>query len=543
MKKKSVLLVSIMAAALVVLFVFSACSKKEQAASSPSASSGDYSKHLTLSTTVIDAEKTGKSAKDKWLFDKFNIDYNFVAVTWGDWNEKTRAMIAGDDLPDVLWWDMKLNNTAEFKVWAEQGAFREIRQADIDKRPNLKALQSRLRSDDEMLTVNGKLYGWPVARALEPYMRSTQYMHYIYRRDWAKAVGMYHENDTYTWEEALALIEAVRRLDPGKNGANNTFGITNEGWAFPGLYMQLLAYSIDRGDGYMDRRTYVENDTGYIPYFTTENYRKELKFVAKLYRDNYIWRDQMMARGNEGIDMFRSGRSFMYCHNGGPNFLNNNIYPQMTTNGVLTDVQDVGPMLILSPVDNKTYMLIEVEDYWSVAHFRHDLDDDKYERVLDLWDWIATDDGRAWKEAGVPDVDYRRTGPADIERLWPKAEDGRWISPYSDFAYRYADPPTLSLFYQSQVDQAGFISYKHAIDLVQNGGQYFKIQAFDWDRAKFSTPLYNQFGGFQTQGEEFERQVLASSEDVDVMLDRWLKEMEPRWKPVADELTKTYFKK
>jgi ABC-type glycerol-3-phosphate transport system substrate-binding protein len=516
----------------------------KQAAPAPSGGEqSKYAKHLTISTTVIDAEKTGKSAKDKWIFDKFNIGYNFIAVTWGDWNEKTRAMIAGDDIPDVLWWDMKLNNTAEFKVWAEAGAFREIAQADIDKRPNLKALQNRLVSDDQILTVNGKLYGWPVARALEPYMQSTQYMHYIYRRDWAKAVGLYKEGDVYTWDEAKALIDAVKRQDPGKNGAGNTIGITNEGWAFPGLYMQLLALSPDKGNGYLDRNTYIETANGYVPYFTTPNYREELKFVADLYRRNYIWRDQMSLRGNEGIDMFRSGRAFMYCHNGGPSFLNSNIYPQMTTNGTIKDPQDVGPMLILSPKDNATYMLIEVEDYWSVAHFRHDLDNDKYERILDMWDWLASEDGRAWKEAGIPDVDYKRTGPTDIQLLWPKAGDGRWISPYSDFSYRYADPPTLSLFYQSQADQAGFISYASAIDIVQNKKYNFKIQAFDWDRARFASPLYNQFGGFQTQSEEFERQVLASSENVDTMMDRWLREMEPRWKPVADELNKAYFKK
>jgi hypothetical protein len=215
-------------------------------------------------------------------------------------------------------------------------------------------------------------------------MQSTQYMHYIYRRDWAKAVGLYKEGDVYTWDEAKALIDAVKRQDPGKNGAGNTIGITNEGWAFPGLYMQLLALSIDKGNGYLNRSTYVETANGYVPYFTTPNYREELKFVADLYRRNYIWRDQMSLRGNEGLDMFRSGRAFMYCHNGGPNFLNTNIYPQMTTNGVLKDPQDVGPMLILSPKDNATYMLIEVEDYWSVAHFRHGLDNDKYERILDL---------------------------------------------------------------------------------------------------------------------------------------------------------------
>ncbi|MDR3121742.1 MAG: hypothetical protein LBU58_10500, partial [Clostridiales bacterium] len=121
-----------------------------------------YDEHLTISMTSLDVEKSGKTARDQWLFDKFNITFDLIPVTWGDWTEKVRVMVAGDDIPDILWWDMKINHTAEFRGWAEAGAFREI--GALDQWPNLQRVREALVSDDKMLTLDGKLYGWPTSR-------------------------------------------------------------------------------------------------------------------------------------------------------------------------------------------------------------------------------------------------------------------------------------------------------------------------------------------------------------------------------------------
>ena len=162
----------------------------------PEAPAG-YDTHLTIKMNVLDAEKTGNTERDAWFNEKFNVSWEFIPVTWGDWTEKVRAWVAADDMPDILWWDMKINHTAEFKTWAKAGAFREI-PADMTAWPNLAERRERLRSDDMMLSVDGKLYGWPSSRENPEWLQNAYYPMFAYRRDWARAVGMYKEGDTYT---------------------------------------------------------------------------------------------------------------------------------------------------------------------------------------------------------------------------------------------------------------------------------------------------------------------------------------------------------
>ena len=67
-----------------------------------------YDTNITISMNVLDAEKTGGTERDAWFNEKFNVTWDFIPVTWGDWTEKVRAWVAADDMPDILWWDMKI---------------------------------------------------------------------------------------------------------------------------------------------------------------------------------------------------------------------------------------------------------------------------------------------------------------------------------------------------------------------------------------------------------------------------------------------------
>ena len=149
-------------------------SAAESTAPAESAEGSKYETHIKIPQCVLDAEKTGKTARDEWFNQKFNVEWDFYPVTWGDWTEKVRAWVAADDMPDILWWDMKIKHTAEFKTWAKAGAFREI-PADMTSWPNLAALREKLTSDDAMLTVDGKLYGWPSSRNNPEWLKNAYY--------------------------------------------------------------------------------------------------------------------------------------------------------------------------------------------------------------------------------------------------------------------------------------------------------------------------------------------------------------------------------
>ncbi len=548
----------IMALALVLVsvFVFTACS---QPSTSPSASAAastakasepakasdtpavdepepakSYDKNLTISMTVLDAEKTGNTDRDKWFNEKFNVTWEYIPVTWGDWFEKVRAMVAGDNMPDILWWDMKVNHTSEFRGWAQQGAFRDI--SDLSQWPNIDALRDTLQSDDKMLTVDGKLYGWPVSRSNPEWLQNAYYPLYAYRRDWAKAVGMYKEGDQYTYEEIFAMIDAVKEQDPGGNGPGNTFGITSETWAFAGVFMEILGYGKDRSG-------YIKTGEGHVPYFTTEAWRNELKFVTDMYRNGYIWKDQMVVGGSEGQDNFKAGRTFMFLGNNSPSWFAG-IYQTMLDSGVIKSVDDVGPMIAFSPADGKTFTLTQTEDYWTVVNFPYSLDDEKFERIMDMWSWLWTEDGRAFRVAGIEGKDYERISDTEIKILWDKTADGVWNTPYKDTGSNMYTPPAGVPAPNEASNMMGFDAFNIAggvHDFIKTSPDYY-VNPLNWDLNTFNGEQYSQFGAFSSDVTAKIKEIMASSEDVDKLVDAWLKEMEPKWKPVAAELDEAFGK-
>ncbi len=487
-----------------------------------------YDTHLTISMDVLDAEKTNVTAKDAWFREKFNIDWDLIPVTWGDWNERVRAWVAADDMPDILWWDMKTNYTNEFRTWANAGAFRAI-PADLSNWPNLQALREKLITDDTMLTVNGELYGWPASRQNPDWLENAYYCMFAYRRDWAKAVGLYKEGDAYTWDEVKAMIKAVQEQDPGQNGVGNTIGITSETWAFPGVFMEILGMADDRNG-------YVKDENGdYIPYFTTDTYRQELKFVTDLFQEGYIWKDQVVDSGSDGVNHFTAGTAFMFLGNNSASWFSGTAYPKMVDTGVVSSSDDVAPMIVYSPVDNKSFWLTETEDYWTVAHLNHNVDDEKLTRILDMWNWLGSEEGRIFSVAGLEGQDYEVNPDGTYTILWEKGEDGNYISPYADTASNIYTPPALVPAPNETSRMDGYNAFAAIYEFMQTSPDYH-VHKLNWDLLTFDGEQYANYGAFDSDVKAKITEIIAGGGDVDAQWDAFLAEMEPKWQPVAAEL-------
>lgn len=488
-----------------------------------------YADKLTISMSMLDAEKSGVSAKDQWLCEKFNFEWDLIPVTWGDWNEKVRAWIAGDDLPDILWWDMKAGNTSEFRMWAEAGAFREIPQ-DMSAWPELEALLERAWSDEKFLTVNGKLYGWPCLRANPDWYDDACFNQFVYRRDWAKAVGMYKEGDMYTWDEVKAMIKAVQEQDPGNLGAGQTIGIVSETWAFPGVFLELSGWQQKRY-GYQ-----INEETGLYEYYAaTDGYLNELKHVTELYQDGYIWKDQVVDSGSDGMNNFYGGKAFMALTGAGPTWLTGTAWPKMVDTGIVDSRDDVAPMIVLSPADNETFYLIQTEDLWTVAHFRHDLEDEKMNRILDIWNWLASEEGRIFRVAGIEGVDYTKNDDGAYNILWEKNADGQYINPYADYSYNIYQPAGSLATPNETSDPAGYEAYENFFEMMRSPA--YKAQLKDWESEAFGGELYSTLGpDINTKFSEKTTEIVVGGGDVEAQWTAFVESMMPDVQAVLDEL-------
>ena len=494
------------------------------------AAESKYETHLTISMDVLDAEKTNISAKDEFFREKFNIDWELVPVTWGDWLEKIRAWVNADDMPDIVWWDMKASNTAEFKKWAAAGAFREITDDDFAKRPNLAALREKLVSDDALLSVDGHLYGWPSSRENPEFIENCYYPMFAYRRDWAKAVGMYHEDEVYTWDEVKAMIDAIKEQDPGNNGVGNTIGITMESWAWE--QYQLATTNSPNPDrlGY-----HKDADGNYYLAELTPEFGEAVAFAESLYQDGYVWKDQINDSGSDGLQKFLAGQAFMFFGNCSPAWFNGDPLNKMVRGGIVEDDEAISPMIVLSATGDHNFYLIQSEDYWTVASIAHNVDDEKFERILDMWEWLASEEGRIFRVAGVEGKDYKVNEDGTYEILWEKDSTGAYISPYQDCAFNIYTPATLTASPNETTVEYGYKLFEPIYDYMENSGN-FVAQKMPWEVMAWDGPAYSEYGYFYNDISTEISKIMVGGGDGQAQWEAFIDSMSGKLNEVLDEL-------
>ena len=489
-----------------------------------------YETHLTISMDVLDAEKTNISAKDEFFREKFNIDWDLVPVTWGDWLEKIRAWVNADDMPDIVWWDMKASNTAEFKKWAAAGAFREITDEALATRPNLAALRESLSSDDALLSVDGKLYGWPASIKNPEFLENCYYPMFAYRRDWAKAVGMYNEGDVYTWDEVKAMIDAIKEQDPGNNGEGNTIGITMESWAWEQYQLVTTNSPNPNRLGY-----HQDEDGNWYLYEMTEEFGDAVAFATELYQDGYVWKDQINDSGNDGFQKFLAGQSVMFFGNNSPGWFNGDVLNKMVRGGIVPDEDAVAPMIVLSACGDHNFYLIQSEDYWTVASIAHNVDDEKFERILDMWDWLASEEGRIFLVAGVEGKDYEVNADGTYKILWDTDDTGKYISPYQDCAFNIYTPATLTASPNETTVTYGYDLFEPIYDYMENSGN-FVAQKMDLRAMAWDGPAYSEYGYFYNDISTEISKIMVSGGDAKAQWKEFVDSMSDKVQAVLDEL-------
>ena len=92
------------------------------------AAEGSDLEPVVLSQNVLDAEKHGNHARNEFVKEKFNLTYEYIPVSWGDWNEKIRTWVSTDDAPDLINWDLKAASSTEYL--SGEPAYRAVLPAD-----------------------------------------------------------------------------------------------------------------------------------------------------------------------------------------------------------------------------------------------------------------------------------------------------------------------------------------------------------------------------------------------------------------------------
>lgn len=496
--------------------------------------SGDYSTPIQVSMNVMNAEKNGNHARNEYIKEKFNLTFEYIPVSWGDWNDKIRTWVATDDAPDLIWWDLKGAQATEYRSWAQQGAFAPFKaEYFTDERPNLKDTYENGLSIDA-LSVDGELYAWPSLRDNPAEAQSCYTSHWCYRRDWAKDVGLYKENDIYSWDEWLDLIRAVLEQDPGGNGVANA-GLVMATWAFPHAPALFIGPPAAEGN---ETCSYILVDGEYVWPPTLDTYKQGVKITYDMYQEGLIYPDNMVFTGTESDDMIKSGLAFATYNVTGSL---NSWTTDMIKDGVIDEREDFG-IAIVTGWDGNWYMT-QTEDYWTVTAMNHKLEDDpaKIARILDFWEYLQTTEGIRLRTWGIEGQDYTVIGDAveDVELLWDFDEQTQtYISPYVNDEFNEANGSENG----PTVIGPGTIAYQYEErdrlwNTFASGEIPTVVKVFDYNVSFGSAENKDKYGSFGTEVKTKLSELIAQPNiDIEAEWDAFIETMMPRVQLVLDEL-------
>lgn len=341
----------------------------------------DNSETIEISVAIWNAgQNLGGDAVQKAVEEKLNIKIVPVNVTWDDYTQKSQLWAASGSLPDIF--AEQFRNMSTYSQFANQGLIKEI-PANLDAYPNLKSYLEGEAAKNAML--NGKLYCIP--RQTYPSQEWTAMDRtIIYRWDLAQAAGI--EKEPETWEEFQEMMRAIIAADPDGTGIG---GMTADGkYTIGGTLMPYVSpFVCTNGLTFK----WLEGEDGtYQPAYFAEDMVSGLKMARDMYTEGLIDKDVALLSGNTGQDKFLQGKSAAIAVCGGFGASYNAMgryWKEVHGTDYMEDVRalDVMP-------DRNGSPSYAIWDYaWSESYINANVDDAKLDRILQLYDYLLSDEG------------------------------------------------------------------------------------------------------------------------------------------------------
>jgi putative aldouronate transport system substrate-binding protein len=443
-----------------------------------------------------------------------------------DVKDKVRIWVAGGDMPEVMWTDMALQQVPEVKSWLQSGTIREL--PDMRKYPNLNSIQAAIPSY-ETFAVEGKNYFWLGGRGLQT-MGNIGPEVYLYRKDWAQQLGM--DQESFTWDEMVALAEAFVRQDPGGNGAGKTIGLACVGWAYPNfLGIERMSPSILYG--------FKKTDAGYQWVCDLPETLAGVKIAKDLHDRGIAWQEQSLAQNFDGPSKFQAGQVGILYHN---MFANNvaSMADGMAKALPGINVDEAIGVMKLKNNDGSFYKK-ETEEFWGATAFRADIDEVKLDRFLTMHDWLNSEEGLELRVYGLEGKDFTRNGTTRT-LLWEKDGSGNFISPYeteSDRLMNMLQITEAANYTSPLVPDVGKGLAKTVLDTL-NGMENPQINRVDRALLAFSAPNKDKYNIPQETRDKL-IELIVGSTNIEADYAAWVQSMRPKVDPILRELNDGLF--
>lgn len=335
--------------------------------------------------------------------EKFGVKINATNYAYEDWDTMVNTAINGNNLTDTIQFNLKAYNFGStYESWVDFGMLKALPD-NMSKWPNLKNMLDNI-SNIDALKIDGKLYGIPIANDIKNPQKDFSNFTYVYRRDWAKKIDemypdrepVYREGDVYTWEEFTRLCDAFNTNFKALSGMSQGSVLVDEEWAFPSVT-----------NFYKDApHCYAKDSSGKaIANFAGEKYLAGLEVAKEFVSGKKIYsQDQFNFAANKANQLYLGGQAaILYDNYSLANYIK--LRKLFKASQKLVDLDDGTAFLKIKGPDGK-FALEGTENWFSMTMFNADISDKKQEKILDILDYLLTEEGTRLAIYGKEGYDY-----------------------------------------------------------------------------------------------------------------------------------------
>ena len=362
------------------------------------------------------------------LNEKFNVKIKATNYSYSSWDTQVGTAINGDNLTDAIQYNLKAYNFgSSYEKWIGYGLLKPLPD-DMSRWPEIQKMLNNI-SNVDYLKVDGKLYGIPIANDISNPTKDFSNMTYVYRRDWAKQIdemnkntagwtNVYKEGDVYTWEEFNRLLTAFKTNIKELSRTDKADVLVDEAWGFPSV-----------ANFYKNApHCYAKDSDGKaINAFTAPEYLNGLDAAKELVANKIYSPDQCnwKEEGGDATTNYLGGKAAVLYDN----FSFSN-YLKLRTNfknqrkpGSVDALNDGTAFLKIKGPDGK-FAIENTENWFSMTMFNHKISDTKLEKILDVINYLLTDEGTRLAIYGQEGYDYTMdsvTGEVTLNEMsWEK---------------------------------------------------------------------------------------------------------------------------
>ncbi|MEN6315901.1 MAG: hypothetical protein ABFD25_16820 [Clostridiaceae bacterium] len=488
------------------------------------------SREFTYSINIMSAEQAwDKDERLKIVMNKYNIGFNFLPVSWNDWQQKVMIWMSSGDMPDVVWWDMQNTMTKDYYAWVKAGLLKEIK--GVEKVENVSKYLNVMQKDD-FLAVDGKKYAWPCTRDATV-VDNISSRGFVYRKDWAKKLGLAKDDDVYTWDEMITFAKACIEKDPGGVGKNKVAGLAATTWAWPlSLGIEQLTMSVTDSSSF-----YKKEDGKYEWCANNPDMLASIKETKKLYDEGIIWKDQPLCKGTEPSLKFLAGEiAVMYDNN--YTYHLDEFRTKIVKNFKDVKYEDIALMKVKAP--NGKFTAIKNDENWCVSLFSAKMSDEKLNRLMQAWDWLLSDEGYYTRAIGIRGVDWEFDGDG-IKYLWPIDETTKLYNRPSTSPKAYGPNVWMPI---GVTEGFGFTDPN--LEVTNAGKDVYDYSMWCKDNAVFietdnkliyfSGPNKDKYGSFTSEMKDTIVNIILGSKDVDKDWNDFIQSKQDKINLVLDEI-------